>query len=583
MTNEARSQLYDTTILIGYFRRRAAIKTLAKSPGPDGVLALAKALGKGDHPNASQISQALLQLSAERNADKVTALWMEWVCAPTEPVAAILARLGWPATWAVSAKKAREVLGIGRADSAPQILQAVTAFTSTFKALVLSPDPQGALTLVDILGKGHPNASQISQALLQLSAERDADKITALWMEWVRTPTEPVAAVLAKLGWPASRAVDTKIAKAVLDTAQRGLPRERAAAVASFARVLPVGDETLNDIIYGAWVRSQSTELETLLTEQGRQPGTPALEALHALVTGRLERYAALKDNDGMLVAQAFAIAPEPFRERIASTVAASLDRRLKIAYRRALSGGEIDSARRLDNLKLVGDEDGLFEMAHSLRLAEALDLCKRWAATTGRPAGARQHATVERAVATYRRLGEFKGEPGPKLPEGLVDIFDWWHGQEPSDTELRADLGHPDPFRKARGLFLGHERGLVDAARIAAASNSEHWPERLIARLVDHGLLVEAREDHVMWVSACAGDEAQLNASIGGTPEDYARNTDRLGNARGSAAVRTKALLEILCVFQSASVASGITVDDSAEATERHAVEIEDAPQMDF
>jgi len=420
-------------------------------------------------------------LSAERDADKVTALWMEWVRAPTEPVAAILARLGWPATRAVNAREARAVLGVGRADSAPQILQAVTAFTPTLKALVLSPDPQGALTLADILGKGHPNASQISQALLQLSAERDADKVTALWMEWVCAPTEPVAALLAQLGWPASRAVDTRIAKAVLDTAQRGLPRESAAAVVSFARALPVWDETLNDILYAAWVRSQSAELETLITEQGRQPGTPALEALHALVTGGLERYAALKDNDGMLVVQAFAMAPEPFRERIARAVAASPDRHLKIAYRRALSGGETDPARRLDNLKLVGDEDGLFEMARSLRLTEVLDLCKRWAATTGRPAGARQHATVERAVAAYRSLGKFKGEPGPKLPEGLVDIFDWWRGQEPGDTELRADLDHPDPqgarsvsrSRARSGRCRAHRRGVKQRTLARAADRA--------------------------------------------------------------------------------------------------------------
>ncbi|MGH8547619.1 MAG: hypothetical protein ACRERU_03255 [Methylococcales bacterium] len=39
-------------------------------------------------------------------------------------------------------------------------------------------------------------------------------------------------------------------------------------------------------------MRAQYGELEKLITEQERQPGSPALEALHALVTGGLERYA---------------------------------------------------------------------------------------------------------------------------------------------------------------------------------------------------------------------------------------------------------------------------------------------------
>jgi len=51
----------------------------------------------------------------------------------------------------------------------------------------------------------------------------------------------------------------------------------------------------------------------------------------------------------------------------------------------------------------------------------------------------------------------------------------------------------------------------------------------------------------------------------------------------RGAAAARTRGLLEILCAFQGAFVASGITVDESAEATERTAVEIEDAGPAQF
>lgn len=454
---------------------------------------------------------------------------------------------------------------------------------AAIKALAESPDPSAAVALAEALGKGHPNADRIADALLQLSAERDGEKVKALWMDWARAPTVPVAAVLARLGWPAGHAVDARLARDVLGVAKLDAAQALQSAVAAFARALPVGDEATNDAIYAAWIRAQSAELEEMISAQVRQPGSPALEALHALVTGRLERYAALKDDDGMLVVQAFAMAPEPFRERLARAVAASPDRRLKEAYRRAVSGAGVTVGNRLDNLKLVGDEDGLFEAVRSLRLVEVLDLCERWASVAARPAGAQQRAAVDRAVTAWRGLGDFKVEPGPQLPDGLVDIFAWWHSRKPSDAELRADLSAPDPFQKARGLYLGHERGLVDGARIAAAANSEHWPERLIARLVDPALLAQAKEDHVLWVSACAGDASLLNAPIGGTPEDYARHSDLLGKALGPAAARSRRLLEILCGFQGVFVASEITVDESTQAPDEGGVEIEDAPDGEF
>ena len=580
MTNgDAKKQLYDTTFAIGTFRRRAAIKALLESPDPASVLTLAEALVKG-HPDSAKIEAMLLQLSAERDAEKVKALWLDWARSPTESVAAVLARLGWPTSRAVDAPTARLVLGAASAHpSLAATRQAVSAFTPMLKELVMMPDEQGMLALAQILGKGHPNAEQLSEALLQLSAERDAEKVKALWLDWARSPTESVAAVLARLGWPTSQSVDGQVTRDILGLMNPGVEAGILGTVVAFARALPLGDEAANDAIYATWVRAQSPELEELIADQGRQCGSPALETLYSLVTSRFERYAALKDDDTMLFVQAFAMAPEPFRARLAPAVAASPDRRLKEAYRRAMSSAGVDAASQLDNLKLVGDEDGLFETLRSLRLAEGLELCERWAGIAARPSGAQQRAAVERAVTAWRSLGDFKVEPGPKLPDGLVDIFDWWRSQKPSDAKLRADLDAPDPFRKARGLYLGHGRGLVDSARIAAAGNSEHWPERLVARLVDPVLAAQVKEDHVLWVSTCAGDaallNALLNAEIGGTPEDYARHTGLLAIAHGTAATPIGGLLEILCGFQAVFVAGEITVDDSAEATYRRAVEI--------
>ncbi|MCU0809176.1 MAG: hypothetical protein MUC53_15080 [Candidatus Contendobacter sp.] len=454
---------------------------------------------------------------------------------------------------------------------------------AAIRELAEMPDPAGVLLLAKALGQPHPNSDEILGVFQRLSPEQDADKVMALWGMWGQAPQPALAGVLAKLGWPPGRLVEAKTVQDVLNAAAAGAAPEVSRAVVVLAQGLPVADEALNDAIHVAWVRSQSEALEQLITAQERQPGSPALEALHALVTGRLDRYATLRDEDGSLLAQAFAMAPPPFRERIARAVASSPDRRLKEAYRRALVGGGVDDAQSVASLKLVGDEDGLFEKTKSLRLGVVLDLCERWAGNDARPTHPEQCAVVDRAVTAYRSLGQFKVEPGPELPEGLVDIFEYWCREKPADADLRADLQADDPFRKTRGLYLGHERGLADRQRLATAAKSEHWPERLVARLVDPATLAEAREDHVLWVSVCAGDGALLQTPIGGTPEDYARHSDLLGRVRGAAASRTGALLEIVCAFQGAFVASGISIDETAEATEQTAVEIEDAGPVEF
>ena len=454
---------------------------------------------------------------------------------------------------------------------------------AAIKALAEVPDSSGVIALAQALREGHPEDGRIRSVLRQLSPLRDGKKIAALWAEWAQAPGPGLARILSALGWPPGGTLEARFVRAGLAAATAAAAPEVLQTVAVLARALPVKDESLNDGIYAAWIRSQSAELEKLIDEQTRQASSPALEALHALVTGRPERYAELKDADGMLLVHAFGMAPEPFRARIARTVGASSDRGLLENYRRALSSVTADAARNVENLKLVGDEDGLFEVTRSLRLLDVLDLCERWSASAGRPTGTQQRAAVERALAAYRTLGAIKVEDSPPLPDGLVDAFEWWRNEKPSDAQLRSDLDAPDPFQKARGLYLGREGGLVDDARLRAAGASEHWPERLMARMLEPDRFSEAEQDHVFWVNACAGDASLLYSPIDGMPEDYARHIALLGQARGPIGSRMRAFLEILCAFQGVFVASGIVIDESTEAADRGAVEIEDAPRVDF
>ena len=449
-------------------------------------------------------------------------------------------------------------------------------------ALAASEDPRDLDTLVAALAADHPDAPRILAAFRRFSPEREPDKIAALWVAWSADPRTDLAETLARLGWPEGLPADPKTARVVLATATAEAAPVILEAAAAFARAQPAAHETINDEIYGAWIRSGADAFERLIAEQRRRPSNPTLDALHALVRNDLPRYQGLGDADGALLANAYAMAPEDWRGRIGQTIAGSTDRALIEAHRRALAGEGLTPAQRLANLKAVNDEDGLFEEARHLRLVEALELCERWARSPGRPARSEYAAVVERTVAAYRALGRFEVDPGPALPDGLVDLFDHWRQQKPADSDLRADLQAEDPFQQARGLYLGHERGLVPDAQLAEAAQSAHWPLRLMARL--RLPAPPAAEDHVLWVNACAGDAALLRTPIGGSPDDYARHSRRLEQTRGEAAARVRTLLEILCAFQGAFVASGIEVKEIIEAPERTGATFQDAPaDVDF
>lgn len=605
---EERRKLHDGTFLLGRFRRLSAIRELTASPNPASAVVLAEALIQG-HPDTTRIDAALRQLSAERDTAKVRALWVLWAQVPNAPLASILVHLGWPSDQVVRAETVRDILATAHHDAALEILKAVAVFARSLPvadeeindalcgAWVRSRSvelgqiiieqgrqpgtPAAVMGLAQALDSNHPDAACIDAVLRQLAAERDTGKVLALWGHWAQAPTAPVAAILAHLGWPPGCAAQARTMRDILAAAKPGAAPEILKTVTAFARSLPAADEEINNAIYGAWLRSRSDDLEQLIAEQERQPGNPALEALHALVAGRPQRYAALHDESGHLLIQAYVMAPEPLRERLALAVAASHDRRIKAAYREALAGSGADATSSVNNLRLVADEDGLFESCRSLRLIQVLDLCERWADIAARPGGTSQRAAVDRAVAAYRRLKDVKAESGPALPPGMVDIFDGWCAHEPDDTQLRSDLEADDPFVRARGLYLGHKHGIADASRVAVAAASAHWPERLIARLVDPVFCAQPGEDHVFWASAFACDAALLNAPVGGTPEEYARHCALL--AAGKLDARNLGLLEILCAFQEVFVGAGITVDTGAEATDPHAIEVEDAPDEVF
>jgi hypothetical protein len=452
------------------------------------------------------------------------------------------------------------------------------------KTLAASGEISDLLLLAEALDRDHPDKGRLVAMLLRLDLENDAARITALWAFWAERPRPGLAKVLAALGWPPGVRPEIRLMRGVLGAATADAPEEVNQASAVFARVLPISDEAVNNEIYLAWVRSRSEAFEKLLADQKRLPGQPELEALYALVVGDTARYEQLKDESGELLALAFGMAPEAFQERMSRTVAASPSRRLKESYRVALLGGGLEESRKAESLKLVGDEDGLFELIKGMALGDALSLCERWAETGKRPNLPENAGVVERAVGFWKDLGRIEVTPGPALPEGMEDIFAWWRNQAPSDADLRADLKADDPLQKARGLYMGHEKGWVGDGELKEAAGSEHWPLRLAARLLSPGLHAAGGQDHVHWVSLCAGDAGLLQMPVSGSPDDHRRHSERLQNTRGQAASRTRTMLEILCTFQGAFVAGGVTVEDQVQPTETESISVGDYQgEVDF
>ncbi|MBF0423399.1 MAG: hypothetical protein HQL73_10445 [Magnetococcales bacterium] len=550
MTEQAKEQLWSQRFLVGRFQRRKAIQKLAESSGIAGVMILAEAIAK-DHPDSVRILEKLGQLSIDRDGDKVRALWDAWVTETKPVLAEILKRLDWASV------------------------------------LANSSGLDGVLRLVEALVQGHPDDAQILSALGRLSIDSDGDKVEVLWQRWGENPQISLARVLTNLGWPSDRPVNIPVLRKVLSAAKTDAPSEFLKCVVELTRCSPVDDPILNDAIYAAWVRSQSKELEALITEQGRQPGSIGYEVLHILVTGRMEHYAPIRDKGEEIettsFTDAFDKASHPLRERLARAVGASGDRRLMALHRMAVARGQndVDPSLKVANLILAGDEDGLFDVSEHLQLVNVIELCEHWVKTSARPSNPEKRQIVERAVQAYRTLGEFRVEPGPELPEGLVDIFDYWRKQESNDADLRTDLDSEDPFRRARGLYLGQERGLVEKDRFTKAFHSKHWPERLVAYLANSSFLAKAKDDHVFWMSVCAGDASLLGSRIGGSPDEYQYNTKRIEQAHGPAAARTRGLLEILCNFQKFFVGGLVALDEIVEPPSGHESlpQSEDAP----
>lgn len=467
-------------------------------------------------------------------------------------------------------------------------------------ALAGMADPQAVEALAKALEDGH-QADLIRERLAAMEPATDQPKIDALWSRWAKGRHPVLATLLKELGWPCgvaklapfrhlkvgdhaafAKAVRPDVAnvRRVLDLLNDP-DQDLVAGGLHWLQALPPV-EPLHDPLYEAWLERPRPELTALL-DTPRHAGRLVLEAAYALATGQAERYLALNDESGELFAQAYATASEELRQQMRAT-GTSGDARLAAGYDRATRAvGRHDPAAELTAARARRDEDAIFLALRDLSLIDALPTVETWARSGARPTDPARRAAVEAAVAAYAGLGKLTIEALPAPGDGLEDWFTVVQREAVTEAQLRERLRAEDPLVRAGALLVGHGRGLVDPATLTAAAGDEHWPVRLVARLLSPALAGAAAEDHVLWVNAAAGVEASvLTSAVGGNPGTLAGHRERLARIGGAAtppAQRAAALLTVLCALQEQFVRSDVTGTEVREATESTGVTTADAP----
>ncbi|HOX03515.1 MAG TPA: hypothetical protein P5555_14270 [Candidatus Paceibacterota bacterium] len=509
---QAKDHLFDTTFLIGSWRRRKALEFLFQQGDAKAVRILVDAVDR-KQPESRAIESYLGGLT---DPGAVEALIQEWTqkerpwLGPVAVDRALAAGMGDR----LPMDRATAWLVVSRLESGGDIAGAAEAYVGR----AIQEKPPFLQALVFKAGWGNKlelNRLAVSGAL-ELLEDPDADVQTGA-QAWL---------------------------KALPNTQQ------------------------WNDPIVDAWIRTQTPFLSSLVAAP-RLPSNPAKEALLHLASRNVAGYRKLEDQDGSLLAEALAMASPELRKTINEVVLEAKDGALADAYRRSTgAGAEADPQIALRALIASGNEDALFDAARGMKLAEVLPLCRHWAETGRRPKNPRYGEIVDRAAAAIGQMPEVEIEPAPPLPEGFVDLIEQWQSETVTDAQIRQDLESSDPFVRARAILLGGQQGILDDKAIGERASSEHWPERMAVVL--HAGHASEKADPVQWINECAGADYDLMGSrIQCGPEELDRVQAlcaALRNKKGALAARNLALAEILASFRSLSGgAIRVFEDDSA------------------
>lgn len=427
-------------------------------------------------------------------------------------------------------------------------------------ALFAFGSAEAAVVLVDAVGREHPEADGILSRLLTIDSKAKHEMHAAVWAFWKR---QRYATLLNK-------ARSSEALRNVLYDALRVMPR----------------DDEGNRTVFALWHRLDDKVLAEMISNQSRHAPGLEMDALFGLAQGDAERYLVLEDPDCSIFEKAYIMASDEQKRRINSTVLKNLDPRLVKAYVLAGAGGH-EQELVLEALKISGDQDGLFEQVRGMTLQNMLELVAYWEHTGNLPDDSSRKKTVERAVALYRELCSLNFKASDEVPAGTTDMIHFWEKREVSDEKLQAELGCDDPMVRAGAIYISAKRGRISQSRLRDIARTGSWLEKLAARLYLPGEFPEKEYEHVVWLRKNDRIDARIfNAVIPGTIDDSQFFLDSmrvLGESEDASDKMLFTLLAILTTFQGHFLRGIVTLDENDDATQKGAVETEDAPGIEW
>lgn len=426
--------------------------------------------------------------------------------------------------------------------------------------LLESGSADAAKALAEAVENNHPDAEGILKRLLAMRREEMPEMYATLWQYW---KSKRYASLVKRV------ADSNKLRKSLTE------------ALESMSK-----DDDGNETCFALWRLLEDGSLEAIISTQKRHAPGLEMDTLFGLVNGEVDRYLSLEDPEGLIFEKACLMASEDQKRRINNTILKSQNSRLISAYEQVRMDGH-DPELVLEALKTANDQDGLFEQIKGMTFLQLLDLVEYWKETGARPEDASRKMVVDRAVSALEKLGDITIEQGTAAPSGSIDALTFWEQRKASDNSLLSELQSSDPFVRAGALYLGAKRGLIDRERLQQAGSEGSWMEKLVARLHMPELMTKGQNEHVYWLNQGRGFDARLmGAVLPGNLEENQVFLDELKKAaadKGEVARIREGLLRILTTCQGYFLRGVITVDESDDTAEKHALEVKDADDIEW
>lgn len=424
-----------------------------------------------------------------------------------------------------------------------------------------SDSKEAARALAGAIGPEHPEGATICHRLLTLRHDVTPEMHRAVWRYW---KSRNFTGLVSRIQASDSLRQD-------LFEALEAMPHE----------------DEVNNTMFSLWNMLDDESLGDLIAKQRRHAPSLETDALFGLARGEEQRYLDLEDPDLSIFEKLWLTASARQRNRISETVMRSRNARLIKAYE-YVSLEARNPKLVLDALKAAGNHDALFDCLNGMPFSAALELLDFWARSGERPHEPSKKATLDKAVELYEELATLTPTPHSGAPEGTWELLDFWQERFRSEEAVTEALDSPDPFTRAGALYAAIATGTVGREKLRDVAKNGSWPEKLAVQLHHAPKAAgEKKQAHVCWLRAQTSIEARMLATVlPGSVEESRYFQEALQTGREEtdlSAMQERKLLQILTLLQGCFLRGVITVDGNDDATERGALETEDAAEVQW